>query len=159
MSLVDEAVRKLNEREIYGQRITVMAMDRDFERRRPEANVFVKGLDPEIDTQTLHDTFDVFGAVSSAKVVRSADGRSLGYGYIQFLHPASAAEAVTKANKMMLKQRTITVESFRPRRERRLPSFTNVFVKHLPTTIQNEEDLKNLFKPYGHTTSVFLPMV
>ena len=157
---VSEAIKRLNYTDLYGQQISVMVADREhMRRRRCEGNIFVKGLDPEIDSQTLHDTFDIFGPVLSAKVSRTADGVSLGYGYVQFLHSASAEEAIKKANKMMLKQRTITVEKFKPRHERQSAQYTNVFVKHLPHSVQNEEQLTTLFKPYGAITSVYLPMV
>ena len=148
----------MNGAELHGQTIVVMSVDREMaRRRRVESNVFVKGLDPEIDSQTLHNTFDIFGPVASAKDVRGADGRSLGYGYVQFVQRASAEEAVAKANRMMLKHRTITVEKFKPRHERHKEPFTNLFVKQLPVEVQSEEQLVEIFKAYGLITSAYLP--
>eukprot|EP00210_Caulerpa_lentillifera_P002136 g2050.t1 len=154
---VEEAISLLNYTELKGRQITVMLPEKDLEkRRRGEGNIF--GLEPEIDSQTLHDTFDIFGPVASAKVAQGADGKSLGYGYVQFIHSEAADEAVARANGMMLKGRMVCVEAFKPKHERRKQTYTNLFVKNFPPSIQKKEHLVDLFSKFGKITSSFLPL-
>jgi splicing factor 3B subunit 4 len=50
------------------------------------ANLFIGGLDPDVDEKLLYDTFSAFGAVLGApKVARDPEtGTSKGYGFVSF---------------------------------------------------------------------------
>lgn len=46
----------------------------------------------------LHDLFQKFGKILSSKVVMSEDGKSKGYGFVQFESEESANAAIEKLN-------------------------------------------------------------
>lgn len=138
-----------------------MKAQRDAEvRRSGVANIFVKGLDAEIDSRTLHDTFEVFGPIASAKVAMDDAGRPLGYGYVQYETEESALAAVERANGMLLKGRQLYVAPYKPKSARLAQKgFTNVYVKHFPPAVVDEDSFRELFKDLGKITSVHLPRV
>ena len=47
----------------------------------PEANIFVKNLDPTITVGQLESVFSIYGNILSAKIATDPLGNSLGYGY------------------------------------------------------------------------------
>lgn len=117
-------------------------------------------MDPEIDSRTLHDTFEVFGPITSAKVALYEGGTSLGYGYVQYESPESASAAVERANGMLLKGRELHVAPYKSKNARGVGrGFTNLYVKHLPQDVGNEAALRALFDSYGDITSVHMAKV
>ncbi|GMH38270.1 hypothetical protein BSKO_06154 [Bryopsis sp. KO-2023] len=153
-----KAIDALNYTFVKGKPIRIMRAMRDASARHSGVgNVFVKGLDPDIDSRTLHDTFEVFGAITSAKVARSETAESLGYGYVQYDSPESAVAAVQRANGMLLKGRQLYVAPYKSKQARGAGrGFTNIYAKNLPKTICTDEALRELFIEYGPITSVFL---
>ena len=140
--------------QIFGKPLRLMWNIHDpSSRRQGEGNIFVKGLAKEIDNKALHDTFSQFGEVLSCKVVSDREGASLGYGFVHFVEVASAKEAITKVNGMLLKGSKVDVGEFRRRQERKASGqygsvFTNVSVKHLPTEQCEVSELRALFEAY-----------
>lgn len=57
-----------------------------------------QNLPESIDNVGLQDLFQSFGNVLSSKVVMSEDGKSKGYGYVQFQSEESASAAIEKLN-------------------------------------------------------------
>lgn len=110
-----------------------------------------------IDSRTLHDTFEVFGGIVSAKVAMDENGKSLGYGYVQYEKPDFATEAVERANGMLLEGRQLYVAHYATRETRGANSgFTNLYVKNLPSSVRGEEDLVKMFEVHGEITSAIL---
>jgi len=70
-------------------------------RRFQGKNVYIKNLDDSIDDAKLQETFEAFGTISSAKVMRDERGVSKGFGFVCFLTPEEATKAI---NDMHLKQ-------------------------------------------------------
>lgn len=153
-----KAMEVLNYTPVKNKPIRIMKAMRDpHARRSGVGNVFVKGLDPEIDSRTLHDTFEVFGPITSAKVALDEMGQSLGYGYVQYDAPESAVAAVERANGMLLKGRQLHVAPYKSKNARGIGrGFTNLYVKHLPAEVKDEEALKAMFEVYGEITSVHM---
>lgn len=58
--------------------------------------VFLQNLSDSIDSIKLQEMFQKFGNVLSCKVVTSDDGKSRGYGFVQFESEASAKAAIEK---------------------------------------------------------------
>jgi len=89
-------------------------------------------------------------------VSQSVDGKSRGFGFIQFDSPEAAAVAIEKVNGMEIEGRKVFVGPFQKKQERGADGqvkFTNIFVKNLPTDM-SEDALKELFNTYGPTTSI-----
>lgn len=120
------------------------------------ANVFIKNLDTSIDNKALHDTFAAFGAVLSCKVALDSNGQSKGYGFVQFDQDEAAQNAIKRLNGMLINDKQVYVGLFVRNQERSRgngsPKFTNVYVKNLSETT-NDEDLEMIFGKYGPITS------
>jgi|Transcript_74501 polyadenylate-binding protein len=120
-------------------------------RKNNKANIFIKSLHSAIDNKALYDTFSAFGNILSCKVVFKQNGESAGYGFVHFESEESASTAVEKVNGMLLNQKQVYVGYFE-RRSKRLElhqqKFTNVYVKHLKSEV-DEEKLNDAFKPFG----------
>ncbi|KAK3575606.1 hypothetical protein QTP86_031275, partial [Hemibagrus guttatus] len=76
-------------------------------------NIFIRNLDPSIDSTSLFDTFSMFGRIVSCKVVESK-----GYGYVQYESVEAAAEAIEWLNGKLLKDCQVTIEYFKSWEER-----------------------------------------
>lgn len=156
-----KAMEVLNYTPIMGRPIRIMKAQRDPSTRKSGVgNVFVKGLDNDIDSRTLHDTFEVFGAITSAKVALDDQLAPLGYGYVQYETPEAAQAAVERANGMLLKGKQLHVAPYKSKAQRDMNrGFTNVYCKNLPESVVDEDSFKALFSDYGNITSVYLARV
>ena len=60
--------------------------------------VFIQNLSDSIDNVGLQELFRKFGNVISCKVATFEDGKSKGYGFVQFESEESANAAIEKLN-------------------------------------------------------------
>ena len=157
----EKAIELLSYTPVKGRPMRVMWAERNADNRKAGVgNVFVKGLNPDIDSRTLHDTFEVFGSIASAKVARDDDGQSLGYGYVQYETPEAAQSAVDRANGMLLEGKQLYVAHYATKDTRvSQHGYTNVYIKNLPPSIETDEALKGLFEKCGDVTSCYMPKV
>lgn len=65
-------------------------------------NIFMQNLSDSIDNVKLHEMFVKFGNVMSCKIVTSQDGKSKGYGFVQFGTEESANAAIDNVNGSMV---------------------------------------------------------
>ncbi|XP_051139579.1 polyadenylate-binding protein 5-like [Andrographis paniculata] len=128
-------------------------------RKNGFANLYIKNLDSSIDTKALHETFSTFGNILSCKVELDSDGRSKGYGFVQFDKEESAENAIKRLNGMLINDKQVYVGKFIRRQERNkekgLPKFTNVYVKNFSEKTTDEE-LKKMFERFGPITSAIV---
>ncbi|CAL0333358.1 unnamed protein product [Lupinus luteus] len=154
------AMQLLNFTPLNGKPIRIMYSRRDPSvRKSGYANLFIKNLDTSIDNKGLHDTFASFGTILSCKVALDSSGQSKGHGFVQFDNDESAQTAINKLNGMLLNDKKVFVGLFVRHQERapsnESPKFTNVYVKNL-SEAYTDEDLKQLFGPYGTITSAVI---
>lgn len=114
-----KAVEELNEIEFKGQPLHVGRAQKKHERlqelkKQYEAfrmeklekyqgvNLFVKNLDDTIDDQKLEEEFAPFGTITSAKVMRTENGKSKGFGFVCFSTPEEATKAITEKNQQIV---------------------------------------------------------
>lgn len=145
---------------VNGKPIRIMFSNRDpFLRKSGYANLFIKNLDPAIDTKALYETFSAFGAVLSCKVALDHNEKSKGYGFVQFDKEESAQNAIKRLNGMLINDRQVYVGTFVRRQERNRgkgsPKFTNVYVKNLSESI-TDESFKKMFEKFGVITSALV---
>lgn len=111
----ERALDALNYVPIKGRPIRVMWSQRDPSNRRIGAatvgNVFIKNLDPSIDSKSLHDTFSAFGDILSCKVAMDENG-SKGYGFVHYETQEAAQSAIDNVNGMLLNDRQVYFQSF-----------------------------------------------
>ena len=97
----------LNYAPVKGRPIRVMWSQRDPAlRKNGSGNIFIKNLDPLIDSKALHDTFSAFGDILSCKVAMDENG-SKGYGFVHFDLLESAEAAIEHVNGMLLNDRKV----------------------------------------------------
>ena len=156
------ALEALNYSLIKGHPCRIMWSQRDPSLRRSGlGNVFIKNLDKTIDNKALHDTFSAFGNILSCKVVCDEQGNSKGFGFVHFETQEAADEAIDKVNGMLLNDIKVYVGRHLSRRERLQQleqvkaKFTNVFVKNLDESVEDEQ-LEKLFAPFGTILSAVI---
>eukprot|EP00960_Hanusia_phi_P071283 767517-Hanusia_phi.AAC.3 len=79
-------------------------------------NLYIKNLDDTIDDEKLRQTFEQFGTITSAKVMRDKDRPevSKGFGFVCFAQPEEATRAVTAMNGQMVGTKPIYVALHQP---------------------------------------------
>ncbi|XP_051139581.1 polyadenylate-binding protein 5-like [Andrographis paniculata] len=142
---------------VNGRPIRIMFSQRDPTMRKSGfANLYIKNLALSIDAKELHETFSIFGRILSCKVELDANGRSKGFGFVQFDKEESAENAIKRLNGLIINDKKMYVAKFIPRQERirrkGLPKFTNVYVKNFSKRV-TDEDLKKIFGRFGPITS------
>lgn len=104
----ERALEALNYVPMKGRPIRVMWSQRDPSQRKQAAagNIFIKNLDPSIDSKSLHDTFSAFGNILSCKVAMDENG-SKGYGFVHYETQEAAQAAIDSVNGMLLNDRQV----------------------------------------------------
>lgn len=144
---------------IKGRMCRLMWSQRDPSLRKSgEGNVYIKNLDPTIDSKDLFDTFSIFGNIISCKVVTDRQtGQSKGYGFVHFETKEAAEEAIQKVSGNKICGRQVYVGNFQKRNTRlHQQQWTNLYVKNYPETY-SDEDLTKLFKTFGPIQSIMCP--
>ncbi|KAL6585417.1 hypothetical protein OROMI_002061 [Orobanche minor] len=154
------AIEVKNHSSLKGREMRVMWSRRDPDARRSGiGNVFVKNLGDSIDCLKLQEMFQKFGNILSCKVVTSDDGKSKGYGFVQFESEISAKAAIEKLNGSTNEGKLMFVGKFVKKSDRVVPSYeakyTNLYMKNLDTCF-SEEVLKENFAQYGNIISLVI---
>ncbi|MBA0812269.1 hypothetical protein Gohar_026251 [Gossypium harknessii] len=149
----------LNHTDLKGKPMRIMWSQRDpFPRKIGIGNLFVKNLDPSISSACLEGIFCRFGTILSCKIAEE-NGKSKGFGFVQFDSEGSAMAAMTALHDTMLEGRKLYVAKFVRKSERTTTSeeekFTNLYVKNLFDDM-TEDLLKEMFSRYGKVCSVVI---
>lgn len=151
-----QAMDKLNYTEIRGRCCRIMWNNRERQvRASQEANIFVKNLDPNIDSRNLYDTFSIFGHILSCKVSTDAQGGSRGYGFVQYESEDAAKQAIERVNGMLIGGRKVFVGHFlkRDRWEQNAEAGDcSVYLRNVPSD-WDDVQVQELFAPFGEITS------
>ncbi|KAG5584200.1 hypothetical protein H5410_044634 [Solanum commersonii] len=159
----EDAVRAIevkNHSTLNGKAIRVSWSRRDSDvRRSGTGNVFIKNLNDTIDSTKLEEIFQKFGNILSCKVAVSEDGRSKGFGFVQFETEDSANTAIEELNGSAVGGKEMYVGKFVKKSDRILPSpdekYTNLFIKNLGLDI-SEEHLREKFSEFGKIISLVI---
>ncbi|KAK6198014.1 Polyadenylate-binding protein, cytoplasmic and nuclear [Scheffersomyces amazonensis] len=160
----------LNDREVYvGKHISKKDRDSKFEEMKANfTNVYVKNLDPAYSEEEFKELFKQYGDITSIYLEKDAEGKSKGFGFVNFEEHASAVKAVDELNDKEINGQKIYVGRAQKKRERieelkkqyestRLEKLSkyqgvNLFVKNLDDSVDSEK-LEEEFKPFGSITS------
>uniref|UniRef100_A0A914HGP7 RRM domain-containing protein n=1 Tax=Globodera rostochiensis TaxID=31243 RepID=A0A914HGP7_GLORO len=135
-------------------------------------NVYVKNFGDFLNTEKLEELFGKFGEITSAKVMEDADGKSRGFGFVDFKDHESAVKAVDQMNDTPVPggkpDQNLTVcraqrkgerqaelrRRYEQHKNERMQRYrgANLYVKNLEDTI-TDETLRKHFEPYGNITS------
>ncbi|KAL6988292.1 hypothetical protein U1Q18_014042 [Sarracenia purpurea var. burkii] len=145
---------------LNGKAIRVMRCHRDPDARKSGiGNVFAKNLSDSIDNAKLQEMFQKYGNILSSKVVMSDDGKSKGYGFVQFESEESANVAIEKLNGSSIGGKQMFVAKFVKKNDR-IPAspdakYTNLYMKNLDPDI-TEEVLKEKCSKFGKILSLVI---
>ncbi|GLT58906.1 hypothetical protein SLA2020_317650 [Shorea laevis] len=131
-------------------------------------NVYVKNLSESTTDEDLKRIFGEYGTITSAVVMKDADGKSKGFGFVNFDDADDAAKAVDALNGKKIDEREWYVGKAQKKSERELElrdrfeqsmkeaadklQGVNLYIKNLDDSIDDEK-LKELFSEYGAITS------
>lgn len=131
-------------------------------------NVYVKNLSDSITDEDLGNKFEEYGPITSAVVMRDAEGKSKCFGFVNFENPDDAAKAVENLNGMKFDDKEWYVgraqkkyereaelrarfEQLRKERIEKLQG-VNLYVKNLDDSIDDDK-LREIFAEFGTITS------
>ncbi|KAI9195321.1 hypothetical protein LWI28_013792 [Acer negundo] len=150
------AMEALNYSVVNGKSIRIMWQQPNSEDRNSgKGNIFVKNLDTSIDNRKLNKLFSKFGYILSCKVAVEENGKSKGYGFVQFENEESANTAIENLDGSILEGKSLYVAHFIKKFERTQVSFTNVYVKNLKPDV-TEGWLEEKFSKFGNITSLHI---
>ncbi|XP_010558982.1 PREDICTED: polyadenylate-binding protein 7 isoform X2 [Tarenaya hassleriana] len=156
----NHAIKEKNHTTLNGKAIRVMWSVRDPDARRSGVgNIFVKNLPESINNAGLEDMFQKFGYIISCKVASSEDGKSRGYGFVQFGSEESALAAIENLNGSTVGDKEIYVGKFVKKSDRALATpdvkYTNLYMKNLDINI-SEDMLREKFSEFGKIVSLVI---
>ncbi|XP_050234323.1 uncharacterized protein LOC126682630 [Mercurialis annua] len=156
-----KALETLNHAYLKGKAMRLMWSQRNpFARKRDIGNLYVKNLDTSVDSAGLHRLFSKYGNVLSCKIVEE-NGKSKGFGFVQFDSEDSALTARTALHDTVLKEKKLYVSRFVRKTERTVATsceeikFTNLYVKDLPDNM-TPEAFQAMFSAFGEVTSAVI---
>ena len=83
-------------------------------------NIYVGNLDREVTEEDLRKSFESFGQVESATIIKDKfSGEPRGFGFVEMPSKAEARAAIDGLNGKELKERALNVNEARPRDESR----------------------------------------
>ncbi|PSC67282.1 polyadenylate-binding 1 [Micractinium conductrix] len=166
------AVEKVNGMLLEGKKVFVGPFLRRSERSSDSetkyTNVFVKNLDEAVSDEELRAMFEEHGTVNSCIIMRDDEGKSKGFGFVNFEAPEQAASAVNALNGKDINGKDLFVGRAQKKAEReamlrakfdelraeRVAKYQgmNLYVKNLHDDI-DDETLRTEFSQFGTITS------
>ncbi|KAF5185261.1 Polyadenylate-binding protein [Thalictrum thalictroides] len=117
------------------------------------ASLYVGDLHPDANEGKLFEAFAGLENLVSVRVCRDSNtGRSLGYGYVNFISPQDAIRAIEKVNHTTVNGKIIRVMWSHRDSEGRKSGIGNLFVKNLSTSVDNVK-LHEIFSKFGNILS------
>jgi len=133
----------------------------------------VKNFGDQLDDSKLREMCEKFGDITSAVVSKGEDGKSKGFGFVNFKDASSAEQAVRELNETVVNERKIFVYPFQKKYERfaelkkkheeekriRMSKYqgVNLYIKNLDDKIDDDK-LRKEFEPFGTITSAKVMM-
>lgn len=160
----------LNEKKVFvGHHIPKKDRMSKFEEMKANfTNVYVKNIDQEVTDEQFRDLFEKYGQITSSSLARDDQGKSRGFGFVNFHRHEDAAKAVEELNDSEFHGQKLYVGRAQKKHEReeelrkqyeaaRLEKQSkyqgvNLYIKNLDDEIDDEK-LRELFSPFGTITS------
>jgi polyadenylate-binding protein len=160
----------LNDKKVFvGHHISKKDRQSKFEEMKANfTNIYIKNVDLEITDDEFRTMFEKFGEITSATLSHDNEGKSRGFGFVNYANHESAAAAVESMNEKDVKSQKLYVGRAQKKHEReeelrkqyeaaRMEKASkyqgvNLYVKNLTDDIDDEK-LRDLFAPYGTITS------
>jgi len=155
-----ESAKQYAQYEKLGRKHIRIMFKRNIRDLSDEANVFVKNIDPSVNVKKLHDIFAEVGAVLCCKISTDSEGRSLGYGYVQYEKPDDAITAAKTLQSHKIGEQEVVLSNFVPKDKRGASTAKrNIYVKNLPlnkTEAELDKFIEDYFKKFGDIEMMLL---
>lgn len=131
-------------------------------------NIYVKNLDEAVSEDEMRDLFAAHGPISSSILMKDDEGKSKGFGFINFEDAASAASAVEALNGKDINGKELFVgraqkkaereamlrQKFEELRSERISKYQgmNLYIKNLADDV-DDDTLRDEFSAFGTITS------
>lgn len=160
----------LNEKKVYvGHHIPKKDRQSKFEEMKANfTNVYVKNISPDVTDDQFRELFEAHGDVTSSSIARDQDGKSRGFGFVNFTTHESAATAVDDLNNKDFHGQELYVGRAQKKHEReeelrksyeaaRIEKASkyqgvNLYIKNLDDDVDDEK-LRTMFSEFGPITS------
>ncbi|KAG0740757.1 hypothetical protein G6F57_000828 [Rhizopus arrhizus] len=160
----------LNDKKVYvGRHVPKKERQAKIEQFRAKfTNVYVKNLDESVKDEEFSEMLAKFGPITSALVQTDDEGKSKGFGFVNFENHEDAQKAVDALNETEHKGKTLYVARAQKKTEReeelrkqyeqakleKLAKYqgVNLYIKNLDDDIDDEK-LRQEFSVYGVITS------
>ena len=161
----------LNEKKVFvGHHIARKDRESKFEEMRANfTNIYVKNIESSVTDDEFRGLFEKYGDITSASITRNPeDGKSRGFGFVNFVRHEDAAKAVEELHDKDFKGQKLYVGRAQKKYEReeelrkqheaaRVEKASkyqgvNLYVKNLHDDIDDDE-LRKIFSPIGTITS------
>ncbi|KAK9471922.1 uncharacterized protein V1510DRAFT_366936 [Dipodascopsis tothii] len=160
----------LNDKKVFvGHHIAKKDRQSKFEEMKANfTNIYIKNIDSEVTDEQFKAMFEKFGAVTSVSLARDDEGKSRGFGFVNYENHEDAAKAVDELNESDLNGKKLYVGRAQKKHEReeelrkqyeaaRLEKMSkyqgvNLYIKNLDDEIDDEK-LREEFAEYGTITS------
>ncbi|KAL9053111.1 MAG: hypothetical protein Q9162_004975 [Coniocarpon cinnabarinum] len=160
----------LNEKKVYvGHHIPKKDRMSKFEEMKQHfTNVYVKNIESSVTDDEFREMFEKFGEVTSASLARDEEGKSRGFGFVNFVSHEAAQDAVEQLHESDLKGQKLYVGRAQKKHEREEElrkqyetaraekaskyQGVNLYVKNLDDEIDDDK-LRELFENFGMITS------
>ncbi|KAF2178392.1 polyadenylate binding protein [Zopfia rhizophila CBS 207.26] len=160
----------LNEKKVFvGHHIPKKDRLSKFEEMKANyTNVYVKNVEQDVTDDEFRELFEKYGQITSASLAHDENGKSRGFGFVNFVKHEDAAAAVEALNDSEFKGQKLYVGRAQKKHEReeelrkqyeaaRLEKQSkyqgvNLYIKNLDDDVDDEK-LRELFAPFGTITS------
>lgn len=160
----------LNEKKVFvGHHIPKKDRMSKFEEMKANfTNIYVKNIELETTDDEFRQLFEKYGDITSASLAHDNEGKSRGFGFVNYVHHEDASKAVDELNDSDFKGQKLYVgraqkkhereeelrKQYEAARQEKSAKYqgVNLYVKNLADDIDDEE-LRKIFEPYGAITS------
>ncbi|KAI0009203.1 polyadenylate binding protein [Xylariaceae sp. FL0662B] len=160
----------LNEKKVYvGHHIPKKDRQSKFEEMKANfTNVYVKNISTDASDEEFRALFEKFGDVTSSSLARDNEGKSRGFGFVNFTTHEAAAKAVDDLNGKDFRGQDLYVgraqkkhereeelrKSYEAARQEKANKYqgVNLYIKNLDDEIDDDK-LREMFSEFGPITS------
>ncbi|XP_010555994.1 PREDICTED: polyadenylate-binding protein 8 isoform X1 [Tarenaya hassleriana] len=158
----------LNDKQVYVGPFVHRQQRESFVEKAKFNNVYVKSISESMTDEEMKKVFGEFGLITSCVIMRDGEGKSKGFGFVNFENPDDAAKAVEALNGKKFDEKEWYVGKAQKKSEREMElkkkfeqslkeaadrsQGSNLYVKNLDDSITDEK-LKELFSSFGTITS------
>lgn len=160
----------LNEKKVFvGHHIPKKERMSKFEEMKANfTNIYVKNIDLDVTDEQFRELFEQHGDITSASIARDDQGKSRGFGFVNYIRHEAASVAVDALNDTDFHGQKLYVGRAQKKHEReeelrkqyeaaRLEKQSkyqgvNLYIKNLNDDVDDEK-LRDMFTPFGTITS------